>query len=93
MKIRRITVWYEARDWKALHTLCSDLEPSYNEWRRYAEIGLQRQGLTENDIEKVVLTPDILRAHGASAAAKVSSNDRVKIAVAIAMEDDKKTRH
>ena len=89
--IRHIVAWFNSSDWNELKALCApgDLQDTYDQWLAKARAGLKAQGLTENDIEKVILTPDDLRDWKAANVGEIDSKVRARLAIEIAAQTDK----
>ena len=92
--IRHIIAWFRPEDWKELKALCppNDLQDTYEEWFENIQVGLKGMGVTEDQIEKSILTPDDLEDWQASNVGKIDSRVRARLAVELAMQR-KETRH
>jgi hypothetical protein len=62
--MRHIVAWFRPEDWEELKAMCppGDLQNTYAEWYENVQGGLKGLGVTEDEIEKSILTPDDLTA-------------------------------
>jgi hypothetical protein len=93
-KVLYVLPWFNRSDWRELKALCAsnDLQDTYDEWRANVRAGLKAQGLTENDIEKVILTPSDLRDWKAANTGEINSKVRARLAIDLSIQR-KQTRH
>jgi hypothetical protein len=86
MTIRYAIAWFHPSDWDELKSLCvpNDLQDTHEEWLANVHAGLAAQGLTEHDIEKVILTPDDLRDWKSANGGEINSKVRATLAAEIA---------
>jgi hypothetical protein len=91
---RLVVAWFRPEDWEELKALClpGDLQDTYEEWFANVQGGLKGLGVTEDDIEKSILTPDDLKNWQASNVGPIDSRVRTRIAVELAVQR-KNTRH
>src|SRR6185312_12310219 len=87
-KLRHFVPWFKRSEWRDIKALCAprDLPQRYDQWLAAVRLGLKAQGLTERDIQKVVLTPDDLREWKAAHARNISSRVRAGLAVKLGLE-------
>jgi hypothetical protein len=73
--IRHIVAWFRPEHWEELKILCppDDLQDTYEEWFENVQGGLKGLGVTEDQIEKSILTPDDLRTWQASNVGPINS--------------------
>jgi hypothetical protein len=91
--IRHIVAWFRPEDWEELKILCPDgLHDTYEEWFENVQAGLKGLGVTEDDIEKSILTPNDLKNWQASNVGPIDSMVRAHLAVELAMQR-RETRH
>src|SRR5262249_39107861 len=92
--IRHIIAWFRPEDWEELKLLCppGDLQDTFEEWSENVQLGLAGLGVTEDDVEKSILTPDDLRNWQAENAGKIDSRVRAWLAVELAAQR-RETRH
>ena len=93
-KVRHFVAWFNSSEWSELKFLCAtdDLQDTYDQWLANVQAGLKAQGLTEDDIEKVILTPSNLRGWKATNAGEIHSKVRARLAVEIGLKRQQ-TRH
>jgi hypothetical protein len=94
LPIRHAVAWFDRDDWEEIKSLCppGDLQDTHDEWLASARAGLKGLGVTENEIEKVVLTPNDLRDWKAANGGKINSQVRAQLAIEFAMKRQQ-TRH
>jgi hypothetical protein len=84
--IKYAVAWFRTDDWHELKQLCPDLQDTHDEWLANTRDGLKRMRLSEHDIDKVILTPDDLRAWRAANGREVNSQVRAQLAAETAMK-------
>jgi hypothetical protein len=86
--------WFRKEDWAEVKQLCApdDLQDTYEEWLANAQKGLKAAGLAEHDIQKVILTPKVLRDWKAANGGEITSGVRSMLAATAAMYN-KNTSH
>jgi hypothetical protein len=67
-------------------------QDTYDEWLANARAGLKGLGVTENEVEKVILTPSDLRDWKAANDGEINSKVRARLAVEMAVKREN-TRH
>ena len=92
--VKYMVAWFNRSDWTELKSLCppGDLQDTYDQWLANVHAGLHAQGLTEDQIQKVVLTPADLRDWKASNSGEINSKVRARLAVEIGRKREE-TRH
>jgi hypothetical protein len=92
--IRHIVAWFRPEDWEEVKALCppNDLQDTYEEWYANVQGGLNGLGVTEDQIEKSILTPDDLKNWQASNVGPIDSRVRARLAIELAFQR-KKTHH
>jgi hypothetical protein len=86
--------WFRSEDWEQIKALCprGDLQDTYHHWYENVQGGLKGLGVTEDEIEKSILTPDDLRNWQALNVGPINSLVRMLLAIEIAVQG-KKTIH
>jgi hypothetical protein len=89
-----VMAWFRSEDWEEIKTLCprGDLQDTYHHWYENVQGGLKGLGVTEEEIEKSILTPDDLRNWQALNVGPINSLVRMRLAIEIAVQG-KKTLH
>ena len=92
--MRYTLAWFRPEDWEELKALCppGDLHNTYEEWFENVKGGLKGLGVTEDEIEKSILTPDDLKNWQASNVGEIDSRVRAWLAVELASSRSN-TRH
>jgi hypothetical protein len=93
-KVRYLVAWFNRSDWDEIKSLCppDDLQDTYDQWLANVQSGLHAQGLTEDHIQKVVLTPDDLRDWKAANGGEINSKVRAALAIDLGHKRQE-TRH
>lgn len=80
-----MVAWFNRSDWSEIKLLCppDDLQDTYDQWLANVHAGLHAQAMTEDSIEKIILTPDDLRNWQASNGGEINSKARAEMAVEI----------
>ena len=93
-KVRHVIAWFRKADWADIKKLCApnDLQDSYEQWLADVQAGMQKMGVTEDDIEKSILTPDDLRKWKAANSGEIDSRIRARLAIELARERTKTIR-
>lgn len=91
---KTIVAWFRPEHWDELKRLCpsGDLQDTYDEWFENVQGGLKGLGVTEDEIEKSILTPDDLKNWQASNVGPIDSRIRARLAVELASQR-RNTRH
>jgi hypothetical protein len=90
---KHIIAWFRPEDWEELKLYCpGDLQDTYEEWYEDVQRRLDRLGVTEDEVEKSILTPDHLRSWQATSGGKIDSRARALLAVELAIRRGE-TRH
>jgi hypothetical protein len=89
-----VMAWFRSEDWKEIKDLCprEDLQDTYEDWYENVQGGLKGLGVTEDEIEKSILTPDDLRNWQALNVGPINSLVRMRLAIELAVQG-KKTLH
>jgi hypothetical protein len=93
-KIKYYIAWFNRSDWAEIKALCApnDLHDTYDEWLANVEGRIKLQSLADNDVEKIILTPENLRNWKATNSGEINSKVRARLAVEIGYQS-KNTRH
>ena len=86
--MRHIIAWFRPEDWEELKLLCppGDLQDTYKEWFENVQDGLKGLDVTEDEIEKSILTPDDLKNWQASNVGPIDSRVRARLAMELASQ-------
>jgi hypothetical protein len=89
-----VMAWFRSEDWEEIKALCprDDLQDAYESWYEHVQGGLKGLGVTEDEIEKSILTPDDLRNWQALNVGPINSLVRMRLAIELAVHG-KKTLH
>ena len=89
-----VMAWFRSEDWEEIKALCprGDLQETYDHWYENVQGGLKGLGVTEDEIEKSILTPDYLRNWQALNVGPINSLVRMRLAIELAVHG-KKTLH
>lgn len=89
---KELVAWYNAEDWNELKALCVDLHATHAEWLAAATRGIAAAGLRMEEVEKVVLTPAVLRTwQSQNPGWKITSTVRASLAAEIGAQRDDTT--
>jgi hypothetical protein len=82
-----VMAWFRSEDWEEIKALCprGDLQDTYHHWYENVQGGLKGLGVTEDEVEKSILTPDDLRNWQASNVGPINSLVRMRLDAALAI--------
>jgi hypothetical protein len=88
--VRTSVAWFNRSDWDELQRLCDsdDLQGTFDEWLARAEAGIAGFNAQGFLVEKVIVTPDDIRAFERTTGAKIDHRGRMQIAGAKMAEPD-----
>jgi hypothetical protein len=85
--VRYTVAWFRPEHWEELKALCpGELQDTFEEWYANARAGLKGLGVTEDQIEKSILTPDDLKNWQASNVGPIDSVVRARLALELASQ-------